>query len=143
MDLIFFAIILVISTSALPSLPEIDATLSKVNQDLTYFQTNLKNKNNELATEAQNLIDNLKNKTLAPNLVLQLESLRNLAQQYETIDYFEVYENISTCADVNYKITMMELDVQYYFDIIGKTNFNVSILYGIYAQTNLQYASEF
>lgn len=140
---IYFIIFLSFQISALPSLPEIDTTLSKVNENLIYFQSNLQKRLKDLTNDTQNSIEALKSKNQAPNLVTQLENLQNLAQQFLTIDYFEKYENLSTCDDVNLKIIMMENDVQLYIDVIGKSNGNVSVLYPVYVQVNLQYASEF
>lgn len=137
---IIFLVIFVLKTAfSLPSLDEIDQALKKVNEDSTYAQEGLIKRLSELLTDITTTNNELKAKNLAPTLSTYLDNIAQLIQQFKTMDYFETYEVVSTCNDVNYKIITMELDVVKMREIIVKGNFNVTQIYPNYSWANYYY----
>jgi hypothetical protein len=139
---IFLLISLGKSIESLPSLPDIDATLSSTNENSIYEQAALVKKLTDLQPQIQTCTDALKAQNIAPKLVTYLEIIAQLVQQFSTMDYFEAYENVSTCDDINYKITLMDFDVRKYRDIIVKCAYNSSQLTQNYVLANQQYVSK-
>lgn len=140
---LLWLIFIIGSTSSLPSLQDIDDALQKISEDTIYAQTGLVKRLTDISTLIESCVEKLKSSSLVPKLQPFLTNLATLMKLYRTMDYFEAYQEVTTCNDVNYKIMMMEFDIKYFREIMAISSFNVSQFYPNYNSANYQYTSEF
>ena len=139
---LLWLIFIIESTSSLPSLQDIDDALHKISEDTIYAQTGLVKRLTDISPLIESCVEQLKSSGLVPKLQTFLTNLSTLMKQYRTMDYFEAYQEVTTCNDVNYKIMIMEFDIKYFREIIVKSSYNVSQFYPNYNQANYHYTSE-
>jgi hypothetical protein len=109
---------------------EIDAKLSDFNDARIYFENRISKVFSDYSKRIQNCSNSLRNSQNSPqNVLTALVNFQTLISQISTIKNFEVYENISTCGDINKKITILDFDQRKLSWICEKINFNVSLSY--------------
>jgi hypothetical protein len=109
---------------------EIDEKLSDANQARIYSEGRIAKIFSDYSSKIQNCSTSLKSSKNSPQDVsTSLENFKNVIQQISTIKNFVSYKNISTCGDINYKITMIDFEQRKLSWIREKINFNVSLAY--------------
>lgn len=88
-----------------------------------------------LSANITSLVTSLESEFLSKDLCTALKNLNAEVQRQLTINNYVAYTNISTCGDINYKITTFDFEKLRTLRLInwGRTNF--TRLYQLYAQT--------
>lgn len=63
------------------------------------------------------------------SLVTALNNLAAVLIRQASLNNYRPYENISTCSDVNFKITSLEFDIKQYYSLWAKVASNLTELY--------------
>lgn len=131
---IIFILFLHSATSQTSEVARIDALMTTDRQKCIDAEVNLATVLANLSTTVEDLASTLKSNFLSRELVTSLENLDSLMKMQMTVNNFEPYVNISTCGDINYKITMIEFDQQKILRCIIQGRTNATDLYVRYAQ---------
>lgn len=79
------------------------------------------------------------------SLVTALNNLELVLMRQSSLNNYRPYENISTCSDVNFKITTLEFDIKQYYSLWAKAATNLTemhrfnVLVAHYYAVNLYY----
>lgn len=127
LKIFLFLIFLNFSLSQIPQQAELDAKLSSANQDLINGELRIA----KVLSDYHIIIFNSSaSLSSTKSLKTSLDNLANVVEQQMTINNFSPYVNISTCGDINYKITMLDFDQQKFHSILNEVNTNVTAIYG-------------
>jgi hypothetical protein len=134
--LIFLVLIFQFATSQTPyrDAATIDASMTTDRQKCIDHEATISKMHSNLSTTVQSVIDKLEAEFLSRDLCTALKNLKSLLQMQMTINSFVTYVNISTCGDINNKITMIELDQQKIGRIRTRASNNITALYARYGQ---------
>lgn len=128
--LIFFALA-AIASSQLNDVDTMDRQLSTLN-------SNNKNKELRVIAMVKTQLSALNTAMSGTSSIAKLQSAINdtitLYNKLSTIDNFGAYENISTCNDINIRITTLEMEIRRYATLQVNYNLNAS-----YVQTCVNY----
>lgn len=102
---------------------DIDAQMSEQSEALIYKQSRISFVLTKFSTQIKNCCDKVKN---FPEVLTSLENFDHLVKVLRTLDDHEVYVNISTCGDINKKITMIDFERNNLMKIIRNVNTNTS-----------------
>jgi hypothetical protein len=133
---IFLVLILWINsaTSQVGEVEKIDSMMTSDRKKCIDAQANLVSLHSNLSKNVTSLVSTLRSNSLSLNLVTALENLNNLLKMQMSVKDFEPYVNITTCGDINYKITMIEFDQQKLLRVVNRARINSTDLYTCYAQ---------
>lgn len=139
--LLLIFMVVQMTTSQEPSLPEIDKSLNYITTNLLTAEQNLNEVLANYSAMAQSCSEKLKSLKIAESLSSALDELRNLTDQLKTIDEVDTYSNMTNCSDVNQKL--LELDSEYnnYMDTRQKAASNQTQLSVKYSKVYAQYGS--
>lgn len=137
--LLIFSALAAAATSQLLNIPQTD-------QQLADIYSNLDGKEKRLASSMSSEVSQLKTAITSvssiPKLYSTINDTINLYSALMTIANFPPYQNISTCNDINIKITTIEMDIRRFASIqtsasINATNLQVQVnLLAIYWSAN-------
>lgn len=108
---------------------EIDAALSSANEARIYIENRIAKIFSDYSKEIQNCSSSLKAQNSPRDVSTSLDNFQNLIQQISTIKNFEIYENISTCGDINRKISLLDFEGKKLIWIREKITANVTMTY--------------
>ncbi len=119
--LVLFALFPFCASQSL-SKEEIDASISSAIQGLIDKEAEYAKTLSDFAQEIKTCSKSL----TSEKVVEALDNMASIIEQQSTLKSFSPYENISTCADINYKIMMIELDQEKLRLLISKAISNLT-----------------
>lgn len=112
---------------------QIQYDASKFDNDLFQIFTNLVAKESKLSEMMLKIVptinstsDSLSSFPRYISLVTALNNLEAVLIRQSSLNNFRPYENISTCSDVNIKITTLEFDIKQYYSLWAKAATNLT-----------------
>lgn len=109
---------------------------SKFDRDLFQIFTDLVNKEDDLSEMMLKIVPSINSTvidlSIFPRFTDLVTALRNLAEcliRQSSLDNYPPYQNISTCSDVNMKITTLQFDIKQYYSLYVKAAANLTELY--------------
>jgi hypothetical protein len=127
---------LILSNIFVLTIQQLQYDASKFDVQLSQIYTNLDQEENLLSSMMVNVItvvksikDSLSTFPRYSDLVTALDNLQNVLDRQSSLDNYAPYENISTCNDVNYKITTLEFDIKHYYSLWSKVATNLTEMY--------------
>lgn len=131
---LFLTLTFHLATSQYREAAQIDSSMTTDRQRCIDHESTIATMLSNLSTTITNVTTSLRAEFLSRDLCTALDNLNSLCQMQMTINSFVPYVNISTCGDVNYKITMFDFDQQKIQRVRTRASNNITALYARYAQ---------
>lgn len=125
-------IILKFSSSQLLHQSEINSKLSDACDGRIYQEKRISKALSDFSKQLQNCSSKLQSANVAKDVVTSLDNFDLLIQQLMTINNFQIYQNISDCGDINFKIIMLDFEQRKLICIRDKITFNTTLIYRQY-----------
>lgn len=132
--LLIFILTLKVIAAQLPEAAKIDELITKDRNLCIASESKIAASLTDLSTVITTLWTTLKAGSYSKDLVTSLDALNTVVKLQKTIKNCVPYVNISTCGDINLKITMMDFERQEYLSEITDTRLNISYIYIPYTQ---------
>lgn len=128
------------SSAQIPQQSEIDEQLTNSRDALIYKEKRIAKVLSDFYQQIVNCSNGLKSNSQLKDLANSLDNLASLVQLQTTVNNFLPYENISTCADINFKITMLDFEQRKFQCVMSQVSKNISAIYGQYNNVVRQYS---
>jgi hypothetical protein len=122
------------ATSQTTEADKIDNAMTADRQKCIDAQSTIASMHTSLSTSVASLITIIRSNSYSKDLLTALENLNSRLKMQSTVKDYEPYVKISTCGDVNLKITMIDFDQQKHLRVINRARMNVSDLSVTYSQ---------
>lgn len=143
----WFDKLLILTLFFIVTYQQIQYDASKFDSDLFQIFTNLVAEESKLSEMMLKIVPTVNSTSLTlstfpryVNLVTALNNLETVLLRQSSMSNFRPYENISTCSDVNIKITTLEFNIKQYYSLWAKVATNLTQLHRFNALVTHYYA---
>lgn len=128
------------STAQISNQAEIDEELTNSRNALIYKEKRIAKVLSDFNEQIVNCSNSLKSNTQLKELTCSLDNFAAIIQLQKTVNNFLPYENISTCADINRKITMLDFEQKMFQTVSSQVSTNITAIYNQYNNVVRKYS---